>query len=1000
VKGESAIGRGLLALFVLSGVAGLIYQSVWSHYLGLTLGHAAYAQALVLAIYMGGMALGAWLASRFGVRWRRLILAYAVVEAVIGVIGLLFHPAFVAYTAFSEDVVLPRIGSDLLAHAWQWSSAALSIAPQSILLGMTFPLMSGGYLRIAPRQDGEVLGGLYFTNSIGAAFGALLCTFVLLPWIGMPGAVRVAGCINLVVAVLAAGLAVAIARLETAAGPVPAATPGPTDEAATSDGARAQKWLLAAAFVTGATSFVYEVGWVRLLNQALGTTVHSFELMLSAFILGLAIGGLWVRFRSSRIADPVAATGHAQVWMGIAALISVPMFTQSFHWVGWMMGALARNASGYVLFNLGSAAIAMLVMFPAAFFAGMTLPLMTVALLRRGRGEASIGRIYAANTLGAIVGVFVTMHVLIPTIGVGLSVTLAAFGDLALGLLLLRYLVAQPRWGGYAVSAACGVAALIVSLHFGRPDPAAQAAGVFRTGATSIPDGKVVYQRDGKTATVSVFTEGEGFAVIATNGKPDAGLQVLPRHKASPDEVTMRMAAALPLGLHPHPRDVAIVGWGSGMTTATFLSSKVPESVATIEIEHAMYDGARLFGPKVALGYTDPRSHPHFDDARTYFSTGNRQFDVVVSEPSNPWVTGVASLFTKEFYGLVRRHLRPDGVMVQWIQSYELDDRLLGTMVAALVEVFPHVQVYLTNSSDLIFVASTRPLPEIDMSAFASEPLHSELADVGLARPADYAVRRIGSERLLRAFANYSGVGPHSDYHPVVSLDGPRARFMGESSNVLQALVTNGMPVLDVLEHRTPLPADAVTDEPQSTFALGHALAREVATALRSGDTAALQALAPDSAATARDLLAIHGAVGADTMPRWYSDVSMLAGKSIGALPADDLRGAWIDPAWVQGDSVLPPAALAVLSAFDAAARRDMPQLRPRALAALARLREEPHAPDVLREQMLVLAMLGAVGEGRNDQVGALERTWGAAIAPSGTYAPVRVYLQAWADLR
>ncbi len=990
---RTVLGYGLLALFVLSGFAGLIYQSVWSHYLGLTLGHAAYAQSLVLAIYMGGMALGAWLASRFGVRWHRLILAYAIVEAVIGIIGLAFHGVFVGYTALSQDTILPMIHADWLARVWQWSSAALLIAPQSILLGMTFPLMSGGYLRLAPTRDGEILGGLYFTNSIGASLGALVCTFVLLPWIGMPGAVRTAGWINLLVAVLAAALAGVIGRLDDAA-----ATSRRTGAAPVEGSDRTQRWMLAAAFVTGATSFVYEIGWVRLLNQALGTSVHSFELMLSAFILGLAFGGLWIRHRSARLHDPIAATGHAQVWMGVAALLSVPVFAQSFRWVGLLMHTLVRNDTGYDLFSVGSAAIAMLVMFPAAFFAGMTLPLMTMTLLRAGRGEASIGRVYAANTLGAIVGVFFTMHVLIPTIGVRLAITLAAFGDLVLGVLLLRLLVEVPRRWQYALAGACGALALVVSLNLGRLDPGAQIAGVYRTGVVRFPSRQVKFIRDGKTATVGIFLQDSGVASIATNGKPDAGIQVMSGQPVSDDEITMRMAAALPLALHPHPRDVAVIGWGSGLTTATYLSSPVPHSVDTIEIEPVMRDGARLFGDKVALSYTDPRSHPKYDDARTYFSTGNRMFDVIFSEPSNPWVTGVASLFTREFYGLTRRHLQPDGVLVQWIQSYELNDRLLSTMVAALLEVFPHVDVYLTNSSDLLLVSSGKPLPAIDIKALQVEPLRSQLVEVGLVGEADFSVRRIGSDRVLRAFVKYANAQPYSDFFPMVSLDGPRVRFKGEASTLLQTLVTNGMPVLDVLEHRVPPGADAVTDVPQSHFVQQHWLAREIAFALRTGQLAALQNRASDMADHVRTLLSLRNAMDSNDLSTWYANVSYLASATIATLPADDLKGVWIEPAWLfQGE--IPAPAKAVLAAFDAAARRDTTQMGPCAIAALAQLQHATSAPDVLREQMLVLAMLGAIGQGRPGEVAGFEHQWGDKIPPSPIYGPIRIYLQAWADL-
>ncbi|MBS0193776.1 MAG: fused MFS/spermidine synthase [Proteobacteria bacterium] len=995
---KPAAGYSLLFLFLLSGFAGLVYQSVWSHYLGLTLGHAAYAQALVLAIYMGGMALGAWLASRYGVRWRRLILAYALVEGAIGALGVVFHPLFLAYTDFSQETVLPAIGSDWLAHAWQWGSAAALIAPQSVLLGMTFPLMSGGYLRMTPDEDGRVLGGLYFTNSIGAAAGALVCTFVLLPWIGMPGAARLAGMLNLAVAAGAAILALRVAAVDVAT--LPSA---PTDAADNGHGdARFGGWILLAAFVTGATSFVYEIGWVRLLNQSLGTTVHSFELMLASFIAGLAFGGLWVRSRSTRLRDAVTATGWAQVLMGAMALLSVPMFTHSFRWVGWMMQALARNDSGYALFDLGSGAIAMAVMFPAAFFAGMTLPLMTMALLRRGHGEASIGRVYAANTVGAIAGVFTAMHVLVPAIGVALSVTLAAFVDVLLGLALLRYFARQATHRGWIAAGACGLLATLASLHWGRPDPGAQASGVFRTGLLNIPASDVKYQRDGKTATVSIMRANTGIMAIATNGKPDAGIQTNPAQPRSADEATMRMAAALPLALLAQPREVAIIGWGSGMTTATFLASREPTSVDTIEIERAMHDGARLFGLIVADAYTDPRSHLRIDDARTWFSTGHRRFDVIVSEPSNPWVSGVASLFTTQFYGLARRHLKPDGLMVQWVQTYELNDHLLATMQAALTHEFAHVDVYLTNTSDLLMVASARPLPDLDVKRLAGQPLAAELASVGLRTAEDFAVRRIGSERVLRVFAAYADAQPYSDFHPVVALEGPRARFLKESSTTLQGLVSNGMPVLDILEGRSPSPAGTVTEVGPwlSDFVWSQFVARDIVNAMRSSNMQALRQRDPDSASHVRSLLAMGGRLTEETAPYWYADVSYLAAETIGVLPADELHGIWIDPVWIQAGAPLPQPGQAVLAAFDAAARRDGARLAPTAMAALQQLRTEKAAPDVLREQMLVLAMLGAIVDGHFDEVARLERTWGAQIHPSLLYGSIRSYLLAWADLR
>ena len=328
------IGRALLFVFVVSGFAGLIYQSIWSHYLGLVLGHAAYAQSLVLAIFMGGMSLGAWLAARWSTGWRELIRAYAAIELLIGLIGVAFHPIFVGYVDVSQNAILPALGADWIAHAYQWSTAALLIAPQCILLGMTFPLLSAGYLRLAPNDDGRVLGGLYFSNSIGAAAGALACTFVLLPLVGMPGSTLTAGLLNIFVALVAWPLG----RMAESVEHRPAASAPDRVEPKTPGGSSARLLFVAAA-ITGATSFIYEIGWVRLLNQALGTTVHSFELMLAAFIAGLAFGGNWIRRRGAAIVDPTSYAGVAQILMGIAALLSLPVFAHSFGLVEWILNA-------------------------------------------------------------------------------------------------------------------------------------------------------------------------------------------------------------------------------------------------------------------------------------------------------------------------------------------------------------------------------------------------------------------------------------------------------------------------------------------------------------------------------------------------------------------------------------------------------------------------------------------------------------------------------------
>ncbi len=988
------VGIALLLLFTASGFAALVYQSAWSQYLGLTLGHAAYAQSLVLAIFMGGMALGAWIASRASGRSRRLLLAYAAIEALIGVAGLLFHPLFVRYMALSEDLVLPGLHDAALAHGYQWLSAALLIAPQCILLGATFPILSAGYMRLAPREAAPILGGLYFSNSIGAAAGALATTFLLLPAVGMPGSMQVAGSLNILVALGAWAL-----WRGTGDAPPPVAVPAADARPAVERGFL--RLMLFAAAITGATSFVYELGWVRMLNQALGTTVHAFELMLAAFILGLAFGGLWVRQRGARTADAARGAGYAQVAMGIAALLSIPMFNQSFRWVGWLMAHVARDDAGYTGFNLGSGAIAMAVMFPAAFFAGMTLPLFTLALLRRGAGESSIGRIYAANTFGAIVGVFAMVHLLVPWIGVRLAVTLAALADIALGLYLLRFSGARQVTRGYAIAGIAALLACVVSLGLGKPDPRAQVAGVFRTGQWRVADEvQIPYLRDGQTATVSVSTTGsERYANIATNGKVDAALATKLDIAPDGDEATMLMAAALPLALHPHPQRIAVIGWGSGLTTHTLLGSPLPRVVDSVEIERAMYDGARLFGERVARGYHDPRSRVHFEDARTYFSTGNRQYDVIVSEPSNPWVSGVASLFTREFYGFTYRHLAADGLLVQWVQSYELSDPLLATMVAALLEVFPDSDVYLTNTSDLLLVARKGPRHAADWSRLARPPLGDELRRVGLGDGAEFRLRRIGGPATLRNLVRLTGAQPHSDYYPTVSLRAPKARFKNERAMTLLQVAYSGLPTQEMLGERMPPPAAAAIADTRDSLP---ATRRQLALALREtllqgrvGD--GLRRRWPGEARHATTLLELSTTAMTDAQVAAWSLALVEVCEPLAAnLPRPDLAALFDAPGWL-ADPAAQPEAVPVLLALQAAiAARDPAGISASADRVLA-LPPQSIAP-LAREQALAAAMLAAIASGRPADAARLESTHGPSIPPSRLFGMLRSWLLAWAD--
>jgi predicted membrane-bound spermidine synthase len=770
-------------LFTVSGFAGLIYESIWTHYLKLFLGHAAYAQSLVLMVFMGGMAAGAAWCARLSERLARPLLGYALVEAIIGSAALVFHPVFVAATDWAYGRLLPGLGNESAALAAKLVLSCVLIAPQSVLLGMTFPLMSAGLVRAHPATPGESLAMLYFTNSLGAALGVLVSGFILIAWAGLPGTLQVAGWTNLALA----ATVWLIARPLPDFGKILEEGPDPT-----------ANLLLVVAFFTGLASFVYEIVWIRMLSLVLGASTQSFELMLSTFILGLALGGLAVRKSADRAASPERLLAWVQVAMGLAALATLPVYDLTFNLMEALMKGLARTQTGYFLFNVSGQAIAALVMLPAAFCAGTTLPLISAALLRRGAGESAIGRVYAANTLGAIAGVLAAVHLGLPLIGLKGALLAGCAVDMLLGIILLRTLNLKRHWRAAAI--ACAGAILVIGLTV-ELDANKMTAGVFRYGelATS-RDAEILYRKDGKTATVHLVKYPEAVS-LRTNGKSDGSINLDRDGPRGTDEITMVLTGALPLALRPDARTAAVIGIGTGLTTHTLLQSLEIERVDTVEIEAAMAEAARGFMPRNAGAFADPRGAILIDDAKTFFSSRGLRYDVIVSEPSNPWVSGVSSLFTREFYRRIRHHLAPRGLLVQWIQLYEIDPSLVASVMRALGEEFPDYAVFAASDHDLLIVAGEAPLPVPPRAQVFEHPgVAQELFTVHILSAGDLDARFVGGRALLEPlFASYA-MPANSDYAPVLDLNAARQRFMERSATEVVELLNSEVPVLELLD--------------------------------------------------------------------------------------------------------------------------------------------------------------------------------------------------------
>lgn len=782
--------RLLLLLFFASGFAGLIYESIWTHYLKLFLGHAAYAQILVLTIFMGGMAVGSAMAARYSSKVSNPLRSYALIEASIGLCALFFHNSFeFATTSFYGAELGARLGPTGFTLA-KWSLATLLILPQSILLGATFPLFAAAATRRSTLL-GNAIATLYFANSFGGAIGVLFSGFILIPALGLPGTMVAVGAINLMIAAIAWHLA------------------PPPEECSASPTSQTGRlgwtgwFLLGVSFLTGASSFIYEVGWIRMLSLVLGSATHSFELMLSAFISGLAFGGLWVRKRIDAGTSPGIFLGYIQLAMGCAAIATLPLHNLSFDLVGWLVKIAPKTESGYVLFNLVRYGVAGLIMFPAAFCAGMTLPLATRILYARpGQQERAIGLIYSANTVGAIVGLATAAFIGLPYIGLEYLVASGAMIDVLLGAALLLFFGSRQQLRlAITIPMVCAVATFVTAATF---NPQKLVSGVFRTGKAK-SDGHSIQIAHGRTATISTEID-EGVVFIRTNGKPDASAYPGMPIEYGMDEVTMTLLAAIPLMLHPQPTTIANIGFGSGITGETLLGDPRVKRLDSIEIEPKMVELARRFSGRNERMYNDPRSHIHIDDAKAYFAATSRRYDLIVSEPSNPWVSGVSGLFSREFYHHVVRYMTKDGLFAQWLQVYESHPDRVASVLKAIGEEFDDYLVIAVDVGDLLIVARPKGHIEAGSGDFnrLADGTKSALWRLDVANQNDISVRILGNKALFKPWLDQKPVPENSDYYPYLDTHADLDRFKGYGAQ-LQGIGLSAFPIPEILGVRPAL---------------------------------------------------------------------------------------------------------------------------------------------------------------------------------------------------
>ena len=774
----------ITACFLASGAAGLIYQVVWSRYLALFLGHTSYAVVAVLVAFMAGLALGnAWFGARAD-RTQRPLAIYAWLEIGIG----LYAVAFPTYYGLCHDAFIglarrlqPGSGSLLFL---KFGFSFLLVLLPTVLMGATFPVLVR-YVTRSLAELRERVAALYAINSVGAVAGCILADFWLIPKYGLEMALFGGAALNLLV-----GLTALVLTFRTEGQPL---APSSRTEAPPVPGeiysASELRLALIGIGLSGFVAMLYEVAWTRLLALALGSSTHAFSLMLITFISGIALGA-WIVYLWKGLRRTLLAFAWAEI--ALAGTLFVSLFFYRYLSYGFvqMAGLLARREAAYPLYELLQAAICFSVMLIPTLCLGMTLPLVSrIATTELSRTGRSVGSVFALNTVGTVLGAILTGLWIMPALGLARTFALGIALNAGLGLTVLLWnRLGQRR---RALIFPCTVGLLLLwyvgaslgpiwerSLLLGlwRLQNPPESAAAFRKMAEEVV---LHYHKDGAGATVAVQSwkhRNPEQLTLKVNGKADAG--------TATDMITQLLLAHIPALLHPTAKQALVVGLGSGMTCGALARHSAVERVDAVEISPEVVEAARLFRRFNDNVLESPKLHVSVEDAKSFLQLGTRQYDLIISEPSNPWMAGVAAVFSREYYESCAARLQPDGVMAQWMHVYETSDETVEMVLRTFFSVFPYTSIWQPATGDLILLGATRPL-QVDLEStrrrFADPAIQEDLARVGLrSLPTVLAREIIPQQNALFTVPAQGAI--HSDFFPQLEYLAQRGFFLGKAA--------------------------------------------------------------------------------------------------------------------------------------------------------------------------------------------------------------------------
>jgi spermidine synthase len=674
--------RLLAVFFLLSGATSLTYQVVWMRRLSLFFGSDVYAAAIILSVFMGGLSLGSWYSSRVGDRIRRPLCAYGVCELGIAVSALLFPELLDGFKEAYQSIYRAHIETGpWIYHAFRIGVSAATLLVPTFLMGATLPLLVR-YFSDTKSEFTKEVSFFYSVNTLGAIIGTVSTGFLFLPILGVKATTAGAVGVNALI-----GAASVILGL-FGKNPRPEAAVSPEETTP-------RRYLVCVAMaISGMAALALEVVWMRILVQSFSATVYAFAIMVACFLFGIFWGSHRIYGRLEKGAEAVELLAVLELGLAasVAALALISyVIPPLFGGVLWGLTA-STNAFGLASVLAQFIVAGLLIMAPT-FLLGATFPVAVQAFTPSLRECAyGTGTIYAANTLGAVLGPVLGGFLLLPFLGTRISLLAIAALFLAAAFLLDReQAVFFKRRGSRVIWALASIAAMAALTAILPPQ-------VVLNYGLKASSPKTLFHGVGIAHTVDIFKTNPGNTVMMIDGNIEADTTLVQRRH-------FILKAHLPLLLHPHPRDIAVVGLGMGITLNALTHYPTVEVIRVIELSPDMVTAQRYLKEINDSVLQNPKVRLRVDDARNFMAMSDEKFDMITADPIHPRITAVGYLYTREYYERIKESLRPGGLVTQWMPMYSISKESFRIAFRTFASVFPNASFWYVRGHGL-FVAT------------------------------------------------------------------------------------------------------------------------------------------------------------------------------------------------------------------------------------------------------------------------------------------------------